>query len=94
MSRYVSTSLTAAERQHRMFYYGQDTWQVTPKLTVNYGLRWEVYFPEYVNGKDQGGFANLEQGVDRCGWRGRHWLNGNEQNDWHYFAPRFGLPIV
>jgi hypothetical protein len=23
--------------------YGQDQWQVTPKLTVNYGLRWERY---------------------------------------------------
>ena len=62
LSRYVSTSVDAAERQHRMFYYGQDTWRVTPKLTVNYGLRWEVYFPEYVNGKDNGGFANIVQG--------------------------------
>jgi hypothetical protein len=91
MSRYVSSSLTAAERQHRMFYYGQDTWQITPKLTLNYGLRWEVYFPEYVNGKDQGGFANLVQGVDRVAGEGNIGLNGNEQNDWHYFAPRLGI---
>ncbi len=34
VSRYVSTSLDAAERQHRMFYYGQDTWRMTPKLTI------------------------------------------------------------
>ena len=65
LSRYVSTSTDAAERQHRMFYYGQDTWRITPKLTLNYGLRWEVYFPEYVNGKDQGGFSNIVQGFDR-----------------------------
>jgi|HubBroStandDraft_6_1064221.scaffolds.fasta_scaffold00047_47 hypothetical protein len=91
MSRYVSTSLNAAERQHRTFYYGQDTWQVTPKLTLNYGLRWEVYFPEYVNGKDQGGFANIVQGVDRVAGEGGIGLNGNEQNDWHYFAPRLGI---
>jgi hypothetical protein len=91
MSRYVSSSLNAAERQHRMFYYGQDTWQITPKLTLNYGLRWEVYFPEYVNGKDQGGFANLVQGVDRVAGEGGIGLNGNERNDWHYFAPRFGI---
>ena len=45
LSRYVSTSVNAAERQHRMFYYGQDTWRVTPKLTVNYGPPLGGLFP-------------------------------------------------
>jgi hypothetical protein len=91
MSRYVSTSLDAAERQHRMFYYGQDTWRITPKLTLNYGLRWEVYFPEYVNGKDNGGFANLTQGLDRVAGEGGIGLNGNINNAWDAFAPRLGV---
>ncbi|HZW92110.1 MAG TPA: TonB-dependent receptor [Candidatus Eremiobacteraceae bacterium] len=91
VSRYVSTSLNAAERQHRMFYYGQDTWRITPKLTLNYGLRWEVYFPEYVNGKDKGGFANLVQGLDRVAGEGGIGLNGNINNAWDAFAPRFGV---
>jgi hypothetical protein len=91
MTRYVSPTVTAAERQHRMFYYGQDTWRATPRLTLNYGLRWEVYFPEYVNGKGNGGFANLVQGLDRVAGYGPFGLNGNIQNDWHYFAPRIGI---
>ena len=82
--------MDAAERQHRLFMYGQDTFRLTPKLTLNYGLRWEVYFPEYVNGKDQGGFANIVQGVDRVAGEAGIGLNGSINNDWHYFAPRLG----
>jgi Carboxypeptidase regulatory-like domain/TonB dependent receptor len=91
VSRYTSTSTNAAERQHRMFYYGEDSWRVTPKLTVNLGLRWENYFPEYVNGTHRGGFANIVQGVDRVAGVGGIGLNGNIDNDWHAFAPRVGF---
>jgi hypothetical protein len=91
VSRYVSTSTNAAERQPRMFYYGEDSWRVTPKLTLNYGLRWEVYFPEHVNGAQQGGFSNIVQGVDRVAGVGGIGLNGNIANDWHAFAPRLGV---
>ena len=46
--RYVSTSLTAAERQKRFYFYGQDTWRATSKLTIAFGLRWDIINPEYV----------------------------------------------
>ena len=91
VNRFVSTSTNAAERQHRMFYYGEDSWRITPKLTFNYGLRWEVYFPEYVNGAQHGGFANIVQGVDRVAGVDGIGLNGNIGNDWHAFAPRIGF---
>jgi len=91
VSRYVSTSVNAAERQKRMFYYGEDSWRVTPKLTFNYGLRWEVYFPEYVNGAQHGGFTNIVQGEDRVAGVGGIGLNGSIGNDWHAFAPRVGF---
>jgi hypothetical protein len=91
LNRYVSTSTNAAEREHRMFYYGQDTWRATPKLTLNLGLRWEVYFPEYVNGKDHGGFANIVQGEIRVAGESGIGLNGNIDNRWSYFAPRVGV---
>src|SRR5438876_476046 len=26
-------------------FFGQDTWRITPKLTLTYGLRWDYFFP-------------------------------------------------
>jgi Carboxypeptidase regulatory-like domain/TonB dependent receptor len=89
--RFVSSSLNAAERQKRFFFYGQDSWRVSPKFTLTYGLRWEIYFPESVNGKDNGGFANLSQGVIRVAGQGPIGLNGNIDNTYKAFAPRLSV---
>lgn len=86
--RYVSTSLNAAERQKRWFFYGQDTWRVSPKFTLTFGVRWEIYFPETVNAKGNGGFANLEQGLTRVAGYGPIGSNGNINNTLKAFAPR------
>jgi outer membrane receptor protein involved in Fe transport len=47
-------ALDAGEHQKRFGFYGQDTWRINPRLTLNYGLRWEIYFPQTVTGA--GGF--------------------------------------
>lgn len=89
--RYVSNSTNAAERQKRLFTYIQDTWRITPKLTLNYGLRWEIYFPQYVNGKDDGGFQNLATGEVMITGENGVSLNGNVKTDMAHLAPRLGL---
>ncbi|HJZ78785.1 MAG TPA: TonB-dependent receptor, partial [Pyrinomonadaceae bacterium] len=90
-TRYVSNSTEAAERQKRLFSYAQDTWRITPKLTVNYGLRWEIYFPQSVNGKDQGGFQNLNTGEVLIAGENGVDMNGNVKTSFKHFAPRLGI---
>ena len=89
--RYVSNSTDAAERQDRLFTYIQDTWRITPKLTLNYGLRWEIYFPQYVNGKDHGGYQDLATGEVLIAGENGIGMNGNISTSLTHFAPRFGL---
>jgi hypothetical protein len=100
LARYVTNPALgdptqAAERQKRLFFYGQDTFRATSKLTLNYGLRWEIYTPESVLGKGDGGFANIIDnngtGVIRVAGYGGYGLNGNVANTYHAFAPRLGI---
>ena len=92
-NRYVGspTEPSAMETQNRYFIYGQDTWRATSKLTINYGLRWEFYTPEYVNGKGNGGFAVLPEGVIRVAGYGGVSMNGSTADNWKLFAPRIGV---
>jgi hypothetical protein len=89
--RYVSTSVNAAERQKRWFFYGQDSWRINPKFTLTYGVRWEIYFPESVNAKGNGGFANLDEGVTRVAGFGGVGMDGNVNNTYKAFAPRLSV---
>jgi hypothetical protein len=91
-NRYVGSAgePSATEKQNRYFIYGQDTWRATHKLTVNYGLRWEVYTPESV-GKGNGGFAVLPEGVIRVAGYGGISGNGNTANNYKNIAPRLGI---
>jgi len=47
-------AVNAGEHQKRFGFYGQDTWRINSRLTLNYGLRWEIYFPQTMTGA--GGF--------------------------------------
>lgn len=94
--RFASQTTTASEHQWRYFFYGQDTWRITPKLTVNYGLRWEIYTPETVNGKGMGGLGVLDGaypngGSVRVAGFGPWSTNFGVKNKLNAFAPRFGL---
>jgi len=89
--RYVSNSTNAYETQPRLFFYGQDTIRVTPKLTVNVGLRWEIYKPESAARTDGGGWVDLATGEMRIAGENGVNLRGNTDTGYKHFAPRLGI---
>jgi outer membrane receptor protein involved in Fe transport len=89
--RYASTSTNAKEFQPRDYFYVQDTWRYSPKLTLNLGVRYEYYAPERVNGKGNGALLNYQTGYINVAGEGPIGLNMNvaaAKNTWN---PRLGI---
>jgi outer membrane receptor protein involved in Fe transport len=89
--RFVSTVTDAEERQRRWYFYGQDTWRWSPKLTLNYGLRWELVFPEGIKEAGTGSLLNLETGELFVGGVADINKQFNVQTSYKAFAPRVGI---
>ena len=89
--RDVSQVLAPKENQWRTFYYAQDTWRVTQKLTLNIGGRWEIYYPEKVNAKGNGALLNLNTGMLQVAGYGPYGLNMGQTVNLSDLAPRLGL---
>lgn len=78
-------------RQTQMFTYLQDKWQVSPKLTLDIGLRYELYLPPTT--VHRAGFSNYipdNNTLELAGVGSIPW-NLGLQTDFKNFAPRFGL---
>ena len=89
-SRYVSANTDAREQQWRHFYYLQDTWRASPKLTLSYGLRLDVINPQVVNDAGNGGWLDLTTGNILVGGVGGVERDGNVNNSLNW-APRLGI---
>ncbi len=78
-------------RQWYFFPYVSDTWQVSKKLTVAMGLRWELYPPGLPAFPGQ--FSNFIPSNNTLvvGGVGGNPNNGGLQNHLNYLAPRLGL---
>jgi hypothetical protein len=81
----------AAERQKRMAFYAQDQWRATQTVTLNYGLRWDLLFPESVAGKGQGGLLDLNTGNVRIAGYGPYGNNLNVNMEYSHVSPRIGI---
>ncbi|WP_035359591.1 TonB-dependent receptor [Edaphobacter aggregans] len=80
-----------AYRQWWFFAFATDKWQVTPKLTLDLGVRWEFYPP--ATPKIDGGFSNYDPVANNLVIAG---VGGNPSNlgmetRYRYWAPRTGF---
>jgi hypothetical protein len=84
--------------------YGQDTWKMTPRLTLNYGVRWEPFLPQ---GFKDGRIYNFSEDRFRAGIKSKvipqapagFYYPGDEgfpgktgaNKQWANMGPRLGL---
>ena len=92
------------KRQEYLAVYANDTWKFRPRLTINYGIRWQPYFPmvhldgtavhfdenALKNGIKSTRFDNSPPGVFFDGDPGVPKGTG-AYTQWMNFAPRLGL---
>jgi hypothetical protein len=85
--------------------YGSDTWRVNPRMTLNYGVRWEPFFPmQLVNGYVYNfSLDRFREGVKSTVYRNapagflypgdQGFVNGQAgmNKQWDNFAPRVGF---
>ena len=88
----------------RIGLYAADTWKLNSKLTLNYGLRWEPYFPifdrkggpihfdydSFLKGVKSTRFDTTPAGVSFPGDPGFHGREGQD-SIWTNFSPRVGF---
>lgn len=80
-----------AYRQWEFFAFAGDKWQVSPKLTIDLGLRWEFYPP--ATPQFPGGFSNYDPTTNNLviAGVGSNPSNLGMKTRYNFFAPRIGL---
>jgi carboxypeptidase family protein len=92
-------SFSRSNRYHEFAFYGQDSWRIKPRVTLNLGLRWEYFGVQHHKDPSldsnfypaSGGnvFQNIRNGV--VATTPNSPINGLWAKDWNNFAPRLGF---
>ena len=87
---YVGLQLTNPHTQSwELHFYGEDTYKVTPRLTLNYGIRYEYQAPYSAENNYE---SNYDPKTDSMLLAGRGGNSAGLMNSrWNDFAPRVGL---
>lgn len=77
--------------QWRMFYFVQDSWRVTPKLTLSFGIRWDTWFPNVSINPGQGGRYDVTTNNIVVAGLGSNGKAAGVETQWKNFSPRFAI---
>ncbi|GAC1356013.1 MAG: hypothetical protein NVSMB3_01860 [Acidobacteriaceae bacterium] len=92
-STIYNTPLSVHNLEPGHAFYGMDTWRIARNLTVNYGLRYELFAPVLNRTNSLSNFSPANGGslyLPSAGakdWSGRSLINSDKNN----VAPRFGF---
>ena len=82
---------TVGQRNDAIGAFIQDDWRVTPKLTVNFGLRWQLFTPIYEVGNRMTNFGEYSGAIELAGVNGNSRALYNQYNGIANFLPRIGV---
>jgi hypothetical protein len=74
-----------------MYYFAQDTWRVTPKLTLSYGIRSDTWFPNKTTLAGAGSDYNVTTNMFEIAGIGGISKAAGVTTQWHNFSPRFAI---
>jgi hypothetical protein len=79
------------DTQWRMYYFAQDTWRATQKLTISYGLRWDTWFADKSTLRGGGSRYNVATNNFEIVGYGDNSMSANVTTQWHNFSPRLAI---
>ncbi len=82
---------TVGQRNSAMGAFAQDDWRVTRHLTVNIGLRWQLFTPIYEVHDRMTNFGEYSGQIQLAGQNGNSRALYNQYNGIANFLPRLGL---
>jgi len=94
-STIYNTPVSVHDFQPGHAYYGMDTWRIARNLTINYGVRYELFAPvlnrtnSLSNFSPSNGGTLYIPGAGAGSWSSRSLINADKNN----LAPRFGFSL-
>jgi hypothetical protein len=89
--RFAQEATNTEDAQNRMFYFFQDTWRVTSKLTLSLGVRWDTWFPNYSVNEGQGSQYDVTTNTVIVAGVGDNSRSAGIRTQWTNFSPRIGI---